>query len=175
MVIALAGRRIDAPDADTPRFPPHQAADVRERLDRLFAALGARGLVCSAACGADLIALEAAYAAGLRRRIVLPFDRAAFRNSSVIDRGGNWGDRFDRQVENAEIVELHRKPGDDGAYAAANTAIFDEAMAMAADLEMAVTAVVVWNGHPRGNGDLTAAFRDEAQRRGLPLREISTL
>ena len=47
-------------------------------------------LVCSAACGADLIALQAAGRVSLRRRIVLPFEPSRFRDSSVVDRPGDW-------------------------------------------------------------------------------------
>jgi hypothetical protein len=174
MVIALAGRRIDATNAATPRFPTQNESFVRQRLDQLISELGAKGLVCSAACGVDLIALEAASAAGLRRRIVLPYDPNEFRKTSVTDRGPAWGPRFDAQIANAELVDLRRPPGDDTAYAAANNAIFEEAMVMAADLDFAVTAVVVWEGRSRGDGDLTDAFRTEALVRGLPLREVST-
>jgi hypothetical protein len=67
-VIALAGRRIDAPDAETPRFPLAAVPFVREQLDALFADRGATALVCSAACGADLVALDAATELGLRCR-----------------------------------------------------------------------------------------------------------
>jgi hypothetical protein len=50
-VIALAGRRIDALE--------HVSA-VRRRLADLLVQEQATALVCSAACGADLAALEAA-------------------------------------------------------------------------------------------------------------------
>ena len=79
MVIALAGRRIDAKGAETPRFPeanmPRVAAEIRATLLRNKA----QAVVSAAACGTDLIALEAAKALGLRRRVVLPFSRARFR------------------------------------------------------------------------------------------------
>jgi hypothetical protein len=59
-VIALAGRRIDAPGADPPRFPLERVSAVRRRLADLLVQEQATALVCSAACGADLAALEAA-------------------------------------------------------------------------------------------------------------------
>ena len=57
-VVALAGRRIDAPGADPPRFPPERVPAVRQRLVDMLAAEQAAVLVCSAACGADLVALR---------------------------------------------------------------------------------------------------------------------
>lgn len=77
-VIALAGRRIDAPETKSARFPLSNVPIVRERLAALLAAEHAEALVCSAACGADLIALAEAERLGLRRRIVLPFRQSAF-------------------------------------------------------------------------------------------------
>ena len=52
-------------------------------------------VVSSAACGADLLALEQAGGLGLRRRVVIPFDRERFRAGSVVDRPGDWGGLYD--------------------------------------------------------------------------------
>jgi len=174
MVIALAGRRIDAEGAE-PRFPAANAAQVKTRIAAAFEELGARALVSSAACGADILGQEAAREARLTRRVVLPFARHDFRKTSVADRGGDWAGRFDRIMEDIETIVLDFDPGADGAYAAANHAILDEAVAMATDLEQAVTALVVWNGQSRGEDDLTNAFAGEAKRRGLPVVEVLTV
>ena len=72
-VAALAGRRIDAPDAKEARFPPANVARVRERIAAALREHDVVALVASAACGADLIALDEAAKLGIRRRIVLPF------------------------------------------------------------------------------------------------------
>ena len=72
-VIALTGRQIDAPETDPPRFPLENIPMVRQRLVDMLAAERADALVCSAACGADLIALEEAERLGIRRCVVLPF------------------------------------------------------------------------------------------------------
>src|SRR5262245_15369924 len=96
MLIALAGRRVDAPNAGTARFPLVNVELVSRRVDELFEHEAATALVSSAACGADLLALKVAGARRMRRRIVLPFDRARFRATSVIDRPGDWGRLYDR-------------------------------------------------------------------------------
>src|ERR1700688_1274520 len=116
-VIALAGRRIDAPDTDPPRFPLENVPIVRERIAALLSAEHAEALVCSAACGADLIALTEAERLGLRRRIVLPFPAKRFRETSVTDRPGEWGPLYDRLIKEAQsagdLVVLPDPGGDD--------------------------------------------------------------
>jgi hypothetical protein len=102
MVIALAGRRVDASDATQKRFPAENASAVKRQIRDFLQSNDASALVCAAACGADILALEAAGELGLRRRIVLPFDKATFRASSVVDRGGDWGERYDRVVSEVE-------------------------------------------------------------------------
>ena len=69
MVVALAGRRVDAPDVERPRFPLANVEAVKKRLMALLADLNTSVIVCSAACGADLLALEAARRLRFRIRL----------------------------------------------------------------------------------------------------------
>jgi hypothetical protein len=189
-VVALAGRRVDPPEAGTPRFPPENVALVRERLRSFLQDKQATWLVCSAACGADLVALEAAEALGLRRRVVLPFEPERFRETSVVDRPGDWGPLYDRVIEavtrTGDLVVLEGAGEGGAAYAAANEAILDEALRLAGVAsgpgseaigpvlpEMAL-AVIVWEGQSRGGEDATERFAASAQRRGLPVEVIIT-
>jgi hypothetical protein len=176
-VIALAGRRTDAPDAANVRFPPANVDIVKERIRRHLERLTARTLVCSAACGADLVALDAAGELGLRRRVVLPFAEGRFRETSVIDRGAEWGALFDRVLAELlaknDVVTLESVADDAAAYVAANTRILDEAQSAAATAED-VVAVLVWEGESRGEDDLTEAFGREARLRGLPVVHVLT-
>jgi hypothetical protein len=178
MVIALAGRRIDPPAAPEIRFPPQNADRVRRELSQLFENHGVTALVSAAAAGADILGLEAA-GPRIHRRIVLPFSAAEFRKSSVIDRGEEWGGRYDNILDQlkapGDLVLLDFSPGDDAAYVATNGVILDEAERLARSLQEPIEAVIVWNGQSRGTGDVTAAFREEAGRRGLGIHDISTL
>jgi len=108
MIIALAGRRVDALDAKSARFPstPENLETVRQRIFELLQAKRASALVSSAACGADLLALSVGGALGVRRIIVLPFKREKFRETSVTDRPGEWGSLYDR------ILDEVQKAGD---------------------------------------------------------------
>lgn len=184
MVVALAGRRIDAPDADTPRFPPANEDSVRDRLHHVFEELGATTLVSSAACGADLVALEVAGAMGLRRVVVIPWERDRFRERSVVDRGQTWGERYDRVVDevqaDGDLRVLGMDDNGDAAYAATTEAILHQARELAGDegeqgAGNGVVAIPVWEGQSRGPSDFTEQFVDAARALGLRVREVRTL
>jgi len=178
VIIALAGRRIDAADSKQPRFPLANVVLVRERVRAMLKEQGATAVVCAAACGADLIALEEGGSLKLRRRVVLPFERGRFRETSVIDRPGDWGPIYDQilnQVEDAkDLVVLANMPEEE-VYLAANLGILDEADALAKQSGDRVKAALVWNGESRGERDITEEFGNEARRRGWPVVEVSTL
>lgn len=188
MIVALAGRRIDAPGAEQQRFPLENIDVVAERLRTLLEDLKPYALVCSAACGADLLALDAARTLGIRRRIVLPFDASRFRATSVVDRPGNWGSLFDTLHQEARArndLEIVSHEGDDEeAYAVATERIIAEALELAKEEagresgespESQPTAIVVWDGRSRGEGDLTARFAALARKNGMRVMEIDTM
>jgi hypothetical protein len=179
VVIALAGRRVDAPGATPSRFPPENVDSVRDRILRLFEARKATALVCSGACGADLLALEAAERLQMRRRVVLPFSRDIFRRTSVVDRPGEWGTSYDRALDKVEdqndLVVLGRAEQDSDAYVATNYAILDEAVSLGRKLDLRVVAVVVWDRQSRGPDDITEQFLNEAARRDIEVLPVPTL
>ena len=178
-VLALAGRRVDAPGAEQPRFPAANALEVQNRIEQQLRRSRAAALVCSAACGADLLALSAAHELGIRSRVVLPFPRAVFRRTSVTDRPGDWGDRYDRILDLVEsrndLVVLGLKEGDPGTYVATNEAILEQAVNLARNAGSDVIAVVVWDEQSRGSRDNTDQFRRAAERRLIPVVSIATL
>lgn len=174
MVIALAGRRIDAVGAKPERFPVRNIDEVRKRVRALLESMGAAAVVDSAACGADLIGQTEAGAMGLRRRIVLPFARKRFRKTSVVDLPGDWGEVYDGVIEQVEdVVVLPEVPAGEE-YGAVNRAILDEAAKLARELGQEAVAVVVWEGAPRGERDWTADFRQGAKKRGWRVMEVQT-
>ena len=174
---ALAGRRIDPRGAAVARFPLERRDHVRAQLLATLRDRQVRALVTAAACGVDLLGLEAAGALGVARHVVLPFDRVRFRRTSVVDRPGDWGPLYDailREVDAAGSVTELAYGADDMAFVAANRAMLDHAASVAASLALPLVAIVAWDGTPRDAVDVTLAFRNEAQRRGLPLVELST-
>jgi hypothetical protein len=185
IILALAGLRIDAEGAPT-RFPLDQAPRVKGWLTRLLRDLQPDALVCSAACGADLLALEAAMALKIPVTIVLPFAPERFRETSVLDRPGDWGRRYDavmkRATNGATADRMHviePSSDQDDVYAAATDAILEDAQALAAKAGASgegseLVAVVVWEGASRGEGDLTEYFRQGALKRGFTEKVILT-
>jgi hypothetical protein len=182
-IVALAGRRIDAPDAKPARFPLARVEAVGERVAKALRDLNARALVCSAACGADLVALEQAERLGLRRRIVLPFAADRFLVSSVTDRPGDWEAVFKREVAAAaavgDLVVLDGKEADERAYAAANDAIIEEAQALARATNgkpaRRLIALLVWEGQARPGSDATDQFGKLAANAGFKVESVLTL
>jgi hypothetical protein len=183
MIVALAGRRIDAPDAPVARFPLANVPLVEQRLRELFVERGTKMLVGSAACGADLIAQRVARDLGIRRVVVLPYAASIFKQRSVTDRPGDWGSEFDAllidaRAGRAEVVQLGESTNPDDSHAAyerVNQEILDRASSLASENQSSVLPVIVWDGEPRGTDDLTSAFGDAARARGLEPRAISTL
>jgi hypothetical protein len=179
VVIALAGRRVDAAGAEPSRFPPENVQAVRDRIQSLFASRNAITLVSSAACGADLLGLEAAELQHMRTRIVLPFSREVFRRTSVTDRPGDWGASYDRALDLAEakndVVVLGYREDDSEAYVATNRAILAEAVSIARNTGLGLAAVVVWDQRSRGPDDITEQFLNEATGRGIEMVPVSTL
>jgi hypothetical protein len=180
-VIALAGRRTDAPDSAAVRFPLEAVSQVRSSIRDCLEREHAVALVSSAAAGADLLAQDVAAELGLRRCVVLPFAAARFRDTSVIDRSGFWGELFDRLCadgrDDVTIVDMSTGGiADDDAYALANERILHEAERLADRIRAArIAAVLVWDGVWRGTDDATASFGDLARERGHPVIDISTL
>ena len=190
-IVAFAGRRIDATDAETPRFPLTQVDVVQKKIEELFHRDNVKTLICSAACGADLTALRVAQNLGIGYRIVLPFAPERFRVTSVMNRPctqeWNWGELFDQVIGIAqgkgELVIVETGENRQAAYQAVNQAILNEALqqgriqsATVSPQEIReVQAVIAWDGHVRGPRDLTSHFADEARSRGLVVKKILTL
>jgi hypothetical protein len=186
-VIALAGRRIDPEPTLTARFPFDQVDRVRIGIADQLRHSHAVALVSSAACGADLVALETAQRMRLRTRIILPFSAARFRENSVVDRPRPefWGDIFDRVASVArphgDLVELDMVEADD-AYSAVNAIIIQEARKLAGVNEhgwsresLSLVAIVVWDGVSRGADDNTHGFVKLARHSGFQVEQVLTL
>jgi hypothetical protein len=175
-VAALAGRRIDSQDATVPRFPLRNVPLVRAELQRLFARDCVELLVCSAACGADLTALDVACGAGIRCKVVLPFDARRFRETSVVDRPGDWGELFDSLMPSIEtagdLVVVGDEADAERGYLRANEVIVEQACLAARDRRR--LAVVVWEGKARDGADTTEHFRRLASQAGMEERPIFT-
>lgn len=190
MVIALAGRRIDAPDASSPRFPTENIGKIKEKLGLFFIEKKPDWLVSSGACGADLIALDVAGELEINRKMILPFDAETFRLTSVVDRPGDWGTLYDRiygELKNeSNVIDLGYDKDEEDIYEKANFDILNEADKIYNELKNDNSetegvgnekkiAIIIWEGKPKNAGDTTDHFRQEAMKRGYKIREINSL
>lgn len=173
-VIVSAGRRVDAPDAPAPRFPSANVDAVRQRILGFFSQTRPIALVCSAACGTDLLALDVASQKHVKRYVLLGAEPATFRKESVTDRPGNWGELFDQVMKTANVEVLKLPAGQEG-YLQTNIDLLNRAEAVAKQHGAPVQALVIWNEQSRGPDDVTAHFLEQAKMRKIPVTEISTL
>jgi hypothetical protein len=175
MIAALAGRRIDAADAETIRFPPENTDLVRGRVLELFEKEQVKILISSAACGADLLGLDAAGELEIRRYIILPFGRERFRETSVTDRPGNWGEMFDKICDEVgregNLIVLEGFQDESEAYSAATAEILNKASSLQ---DEKVLAVIIWEGKAKDEKDETAAFAGKAKALNFDVKEILT-
>jgi hypothetical protein len=176
-IVVVAGRRIDAPGSPE-RFPAKNRDLVCARIADRLRAVGATVVVASAASGADLLALQAARALKLRVQVILPFEAARFRKTSVIDRPGDFGAVFDDVCRAAgpNLVVLRNAGESDVAYAAVNRALLDTASALAGGCPTPteVLVLLVWERERRARGDLTADLGEAARARGWAVDHIAT-
>jgi hypothetical protein len=180
-VVVLAGRRIDALDSRESRFPFANAAHVAKQLQECFRELRAGLLVCSAANGADLLALQVAHQLGIRARIVLGCSVADFKRESVLDRPGeHWGALYDEVIAKAAalgdvvVVASTNVDGEMALFDAVNARIIDEAL-MLSGAQRSIVGVAVWDQRSRGEHDVTAAFVERLRAADIPVRHVSTI
>lgn len=183
MIVAVAGRRIDASGAQPPRFPLEYLQRAERNIADALERLGATAVVSSAACGADLLALQVARERGLRRRIVLPYRPEWFLEDSVTDRPGSWEALYWSLIEEArasdDLVTLDFARGSDDAFRAASEMIVSEAQRLASeaspdDPTAALGGLIVWEGAPRGPDDITAHLKERLERAGAHIEVALT-
>jgi hypothetical protein len=190
-ILACAGRRIDAINASTARFPLSETDQVCRRVEALLRDQSVTLVVSSGACGADLIVLHVAQRLGIRTLVLLPFSPEQFRTTSVMDRPSsaewNWGKLYDQMIEKVRkegnLKILEGTPEGYLGYQAVNQALVEEAVACGKQESVRaggigpaqVKALIIWDGQSRGPKDLTMHFAEEAAAHGLPILEIFSL
>lgn len=161
-VVVFSGHVIDRPDRATPRFPaelePKVYEAIRDRLVKLDARLG----YASAACGSDILFLEALAELGGELHIVLPYEREQFIKESVdIIPDGNWRERFEGVMERATeaIVPAHYNLGEESSviYEYTNRLLYGLAKMRSEQLDTELMPLAVWNGKRGGIGGTATA------------------
>lgn len=171
-VAVFAGHMIDQPGRPEARFPPELeepvAREIRRVLEQLDIGIG----YASAACGSDIIFLEALLARKGEIHIVLPIPEAVFRKTSVdLIPQGNWGHRFSRVLKAATQVVVaceHRVSGSPVTYEYANLIQDGLAILKAKLLDTDLVPLAVWDGRPGDGPGGTGSLVKYWRRQGRP-------
>jgi class 3 adenylate cyclase len=149
-VIVFAGHMIDRPDRATPRFPPQLEAAVAKEICKKIDELDPGFGFASAACGSDILFLEAMLERGAEISIVLPYEREEFARDSVdFVPDSNWHERFDNVLKRATRVitaSPHKLELGGVAYEFCNKLLFGLASIRARQLETNLVPFAVWDG-----------------------------
>jgi len=169
-VIAFSGHMIDHPARASPRFPASLEASVASALRVKIRSFGASIGYAQAACGADILFLEAMQDAGMQTYIVLPFAPADFVTTSVAFAGENWTQRFQQVVSRASRVVLATEEaflGDEVLFEHAGTLIQGMAFLRARELStLPVMLTVRDTGSPGMAGGTAATVRAWTRKGG---------
>jgi class 3 adenylate cyclase len=171
-VLAFAGHMIDASDRVVPRFPAALAPAVRAAIRAHLAQFQEPVIYTSAACGADLILIEAALESGAEVNVVLPFDREDFVRTSVAVGGPDWTRRFDAALAKASRVILATAEGyldDDVLFEYASLLLEGLAALRAAQLQTSPALLCVIDAEAPGRqGGTQASFERWTRHFGPP-------
>lgn len=153
--VVFTGHMIDQPQRNNPRFPPHLEPQVyqaiRDRLCNLKAKIG----YASAACGADILFLEAILELKGEIHIVLPYEPEEFLKNSVdIIPNSNWKQRFRNLLAKANeviVCSQHNLENNPVLYEYANRVIHGLGKMRAEQLDTELLHLALWDGKP-GDG-----------------------
>ena len=176
-VVVFAGHLIDRPGRRTPRFPPQLEPAVRNAIRSRLKKLGAGFGYSSAACGSDILFLEALIENGLEAHVVLPYDKKSFAKDSVtfLPRS-KWGVRFEQVLARAsEIITASSQRLGEGSMSFEYTNLVLQGLAhmKARQLETEVVPLAVWDQKPGDGPGGTASMIGLWQGLGLNVEMIN--
>lgn len=164
-VVVASGHLVDAPDRARPRFPPAEVPRVTEEIRRALNAFGVgprTTIFTGGARGADILVAEEGLARGARLVLCLALPPDEFKERSVALVDADWGDRFQRLLQDADVRQLADEvddvPEGDEVFGKTNEWMID--LARRADPEP--RAIIVWDGRtgegPGGTQDFVSQF-----------------
>lgn len=165
-VVAFTGHMIDAPGRAVPRFPAALEPRVAEAIERWLDGIGAVVGYSQAACGSDIVFLEALQRRGLETNVVLPCARGDYIEQSVAFGGARWVERFERVLAEAATVSYATAEaylGDEVLFEHASRLIDGQALLRARQLMGEATMLAVLDAaSAAGAGGTYGTMRDWA-------------
>jgi hypothetical protein len=174
-LVMYTGHMIDQATRAVPRFPltleRAVAAGIRQRLEEIrpLASYG------SAACGSDILCLEAMREVGGETHIVLPFPAEDFRRISVDFGAGGWAERFESVLSDATSVTItsdHRAHGSTATFEYANLVLTGKARLRAQGLGTDLVGLAVWDGKPATRASGAASLVRLWQSQRVDFKEV---
>jgi hypothetical protein len=168
-VVLFSGHMIDAPDRQTPRFPPNKepvaASAIADALSKIAATRGDLA-ICGGACGGDLLFAEACLARGMRLELYIPFQEPTFLANSVDFAGGDWHDRYVAAKSKATLHvmpdELGPLPAGENPYERNNQWMLEQAARFGGEK---IAFISLWNGLGGDGPGGAQHLMDEARRK----------
>ncbi len=173
-VLVFTGHMIDRPDRPAPRFPAALEARVRDAIRERLAKIAPLAAYGSAACGADILCLEATRELGGETHVVLPFPPAEFRRISV-DLAPGWGERFDQALAAADSVTItsdHRAQGSVATFEYANLVLTGMGRLRAQLLDTTQQGLAIWDPNAPASAGGSASTLSLWDRLGLRVDRI---
>jgi class 3 adenylate cyclase len=152
-VAVFAGHMVDQPRRSPERLPERIVPAVKQAIADWLERENVRVGFGAAACGADLLFLEAVLERQGAAHVILPFDLESYCQASVAVAGQTWVDRFRHVVARAAVLPVSGRPLSSGevAYDYANRILHGLAIIHARQLATELRQLAVWNGEP-GDG-----------------------
>ena len=110
-VVAFTGHMIDTPERHPPRFPSIIEGVVKDEIATTLRRINAGFGYSSAACGADILFIEAMLEREAEVHILIPFRKEDFIQTSVAFAGEHWVKRFEYVMSRATNVHYATEEG----------------------------------------------------------------
>jgi class 3 adenylate cyclase len=175
-VVVFAGHLIDRPGRDRARFPPELEPAVRDAIRQWLRTADVGFGYAAAACGSDILFLEALLERGVEAHVVLPYDRDQFRDDSVaFVRDGRWAERYEQVLARAAAVTTasdHRIAGGGLSFEYGFLILDGTAAMRAEELDAELVCLAVWDGLPGDGPGGTAASVEHWREAGRRVEVI---
>ena len=174
-VVVFTGHPLDRP-GEGPHFPPELESAVRAEIAKSLDELGAQVGYSMAACGSDLLFIEAMLERGAEVNVVMPYAMDDFVAENVRYGGSRWEMRFRNALKLATTVTYateERYLGHGMLYRFANQCLHGMATLRATFLSTAPYLLAVWDMMPGslvgGAADFIDQWEDIARLRIIDL------
>lgn len=102
-IVFFSGHMIDRPERKKPRFTESIVNTIKEEIQIALEKMNAKIAYTSAACGADILFIEAMQERNAEINIFLPFQKEDFLVTSVSYAGKHWEERFENILRNYPV------------------------------------------------------------------------